>query len=778
MPALNSKEAPGYFGYLVLTLLVASLPVEDDQLGGAFRRKLGEFLESERAFIQLQGVELMWLSLERWLDQRQAEGLAFRKLILPEVPESWSHIGITLRLAFPAKWDATLLKRFLSEHSTITDNPREFISRFGPWIESGRRSEGMHQAFKDFRSAFLSGNRFLADHYFWKLVRSCETEASSVESEAWLEYSLDEDSKPIFALVSSQSRMALRQGALSSIVAEFMEANQKRAGRSLLVFRQVGYGRWRSVPGDENIFGRVHLGCSADAYRRLREYRERFAPSGEWYFTIDPLPVAVADACVGLITGVGSNSERLLSVSVSGGILTHGLWLGRPAVMPRVSAGSGVIIARSGRGADGELRVEADPLAPGMQRLNAASPASGEWFLEPGDGSQSWSRRVAFARSAHRHKDLDAQAQDFPELLEWTPGCEVPAKSRSRPDGWDAGDPGMSDLTEAVYAGGRSGWAEADLVGLVKDVFGADPNPWAVIRSLCDASQLTSRLRPRWKGRIWTLGPPSLRRLGSMAIAEGAICESQAEDFRIAATSCGAEPFKAKGAVPTAPMLVGCHGGDLEALCDRLNWRLLPSTVRCDGQPVQFSETKLTTFGRVPASRWDWERRRFVADSKEGEGEVRLTRWSQPAGTDHDVYTVDDLSRQNQWRFVSRSAAVVAAHCCARLRLFTAADGFLVSDTCEGFLPDLVAKRLRLHAAANPGAFAGTYVYSADQHDLAWLGRILPHVVVSAPRPGVFSWDAISKSRHSRGRDRLAWRDGFLSVATGGLLPAGQRWLR
>ena len=27
----------------------------------------------------------------------------------------------------------------------------------------------------------------------------------------------------------------------------------------------------------------------------------------------------------------------------------------------------------------------------------------------------------------------------------------------------------MSDLTEAVYAGGRSGWAEADLVGLVKE---------------------------------------------------------------------------------------------------------------------------------------------------------------------------------------------------------------------------------------------------------------------------------------------------------------------
>lgn len=137
----------------------------------------------------------------------------------------------------------------------------------------------------------------------------------------------------------------------------------------------------------------------------------------------------------------------------------------------------------------------------------------------------------------------------------------------------------MSDLTEAVYAGGRSGWAEGDLVGLVKDVFGADANPWAVIRSLCDATLLTSRLRPRWKGRIWTLDPPSLRHLGSMAIAEGAICESQAEDFRIAATSCDAEPFKVRGAVPTAPTLLGCRGGDFEALCGRLNWRLLPSTV-------------------------------------------------------------------------------------------------------------------------------------------------------------------------------------------------------
>ena len=72
--------------------------------------------------------------------------------------------------------------------------------------------------------------------------------------------------------------------------------------------------------------------------------------------------------------------------------------------------------------------------------------------------------------------------------------------------------------------------------------------------------------------------------------------------------------------MPTAPMLVGCRGGDLEAICDRLNWRLLPSTVRCDGQPLEFSETKLTTFGRVQASRWDWERRRFVADSRKARG--------------------------------------------------------------------------------------------------------------------------------------------------------------
>jgi hypothetical protein len=77
MAPLNSTEVPGFFSYLVLTLLVASLPAEQDQLGGAFRRKLSEFLECQRTFTQLQGVELMWLAWSVGSINDKRKGLRF-----------------------------------------------------------------------------------------------------------------------------------------------------------------------------------------------------------------------------------------------------------------------------------------------------------------------------------------------------------------------------------------------------------------------------------------------------------------------------------------------------------------------------------------------------------------------------------------------------------------------------------------------------------------------------------------------------------------------------
>lgn len=765
-PAEPAREVPGYFCYLVLTLLVASLPgehggsAEHARLGGPFREKLAEFLESDRTFMQLHGVELMWKALVDWLAARQADGLPVRRLVLPPVPPSWTHIGISLRLAFPTKSDGTLLTNFIAEHPGIEDEPREFVARFRSRVESGRRSEGMRQAFDDFQASLLSGNRYLADHRFWKFVRTCIGAPEAPELEYRVECSFDEDGTPIFALLAASSRMPEKQGALG-VVAGDLEETKGSTGR-LLVFRQAGYGRWRAVVGDDEILGRVHIGCSADGYRRLREYRPRFAASGDWFFTIDPVSPAVAEACIDLIADA-RRPTMLHSVSVSGGIMTDGLWLGRPLFLPRIRSSSTVVSIRRGRGAAGNLRVEEERDASEGFRLMAEAPVSGEWFAE--DGSHSWSRRIHFARSAVPHGSLDSQAAGFPELFEWRSESELRVGVTAAKSGCDDGDRRMNDLVEAVYAGGRAGWGEGDLVEVVRDAFGSDENPWAVIRSLCDATILTPRVRQRWKGRVWTLRPPSLRRLGDVAFAEGAVCEVQSEGFWAAARAVGAEPFRIAGATPTAPLLNGCRGGELDVLAGRLGWNILPPIVRITEQPLAFVETKLTKFGRSPASRWDWERRRFVADAREGDGSVRLTRWAQSAGNDHDVYVVEDIARSREYRFLSRSIAVVAAHAVARVPLFSESGGFLIGQCREAFLPDLLAERLRLQHAVNAGVFAGTYVYRTDERELDWLNRLLPGLIVSDRKiAGISAWDAAAAARHSRGRLRPAWQRGQLSV--------------
>ena len=114
-PPRRIEGCPGYFSYLVLTLLVASLVDDDMGLGGDFRRRLKEFTGLDRSFNDLHGVAEMWVRLVRWLDARRLEGSDVRPLVLPKVPETWVHIGYTRKLAFPSKSDVSQLTKFLQD---------------------------------------------------------------------------------------------------------------------------------------------------------------------------------------------------------------------------------------------------------------------------------------------------------------------------------------------------------------------------------------------------------------------------------------------------------------------------------------------------------------------------------------------------------------------------------------------------------------------------------------------------------------------------------------
>ena len=765
--SLASDRSPGYFAYLCLTLLVASSPDEAHRLGGDFHEKLRRFLGVSGGYRSLPGVAKKWHDLQQWLDGRCGSGLPFRRLVLPPYPPSWVHIGLTRKLAFPAKADTTLLRAFLSTQPGILAQPLAFIRRFEPYLAgSERASDGMKESFRDFAAARLAGDRFLAGHPFWRLAQFCEVEAdgSGRTEDAQVVCTFDQDGGALFRTVRLDgASLTPAPTTLSDAVAALAAGVSDAAPalyQGMLPFQQAGYGVWRSVPGLEAVAGLVRLGISAKAYARLCDHHALFSPSGDWYFSNKPMTRTVAGECASLAGMVAASDPGLAPITVLGGVRTGGMWLGRPSFLPRIASGAVAGRIRPGGGAEGNL--SAAPDAGGTMRLRSSGPVSGPWFVEPSEG-RAWSRRLTFAGDAFVHDGPRGPTLDYPPARDWVGPDDKSARIRTHVMCWSNAPCALDDLVEAVYAGGRSGWDEGDLTALIQDGLGRDADPWAMLRVLADATLIQPRLRPQWKGRVWTIRPPSLRVVGDVAIAEGTLCHRHTQEFREACGLERAKPFRRCGTAPYAPALVGCASACAKEVAERLQWPIVEGAARPAGQ-LSLETTALTLIGRQPASRWDWEGRHFIADGREGAGEVSLTRWSQPGQRDHDVYVVDSRAVGARRLLLSRAAAVVLTHGVARTPLFLARDGLLVGLSREAHLPDKLASWLRLRNAANAAVFEGSRVYAADGEDLAWLARLLPGVVegssVSGRKVGI---PAISSARNSGGRTRLAWIGGQLT---------------
>lgn len=764
--ARANADLPGCFSYLVLTLAVAAFPDPSTGLGGKFREKLKAFTGIDRSFADLHGVDAMWRELQAWLEKQQEAQAGFRRLVLPVIPPSWNHIGYSLRLAFPTKPDATLLTNFFTAHPEVYGQPRVFIHRFAAEVGKDRVSYGMKEAFKDFREAFLGGDRLLLEHPLWRLAGSCAPRHRAEIEEVSVRCLYDEDGIPSFSLVSDQgSRLSDRPLLLSeAIQAAEVSTSATTLSKGFLLFHQVGYGTWQSIGSLAEAGGRTLLGCSGESLRRLQGIAGVFAPSGSWFLSTEPLKANVAERAIERLGGASENADRLTTVRILGGVRVHGGWLGRPGFLPKVAAAGQSIAIKSTAQSSGDVRAEPEVDAEGAVQLTASTKVEGPYFAGPLAGTRSWSRRISFAGDAYIHDDLDCAAATCDPLTEWgTSTAELIKAASAVPESWEATDRVVDDLAEAIYAGGRSGWDEGDLVDLARSCsreVGA--NPWTVIRTFRDARFLQPRLRSGWRGRIWTLNQPAVRDFGPVAVVEGAICERHAEEWRSACLAVGAKPFRNRGIAPTAPLILGCVGAGARAAADTLGWCVLPAAGVSLRTPM-FMATSLTTVGRQPASRWDWDKKAFVADGREGDGPVGLTRWSHVRGADHDVYVVKSSTQAREHKLLSRGAAVALAHAVSRLPLFKAGQGVLTGLVPDACLPDGVAARLRLRHVANAGLVDGMAAYACDTKDVQALAACMPGLIENAGSRRPEGLAAVSFARHARGRIRLEWRDGVIA---------------
>ncbi len=770
----SSCKSPGYFTYLVMTLLISS-QFDAREESNDFRLKLQNWLGAEHNYQNLSGVNAMWKALSAWLEQRIQEGKPYRRLSLPEIPESWSHIGYTLRLAFPGKTDLRLMSNLLASHPQAVSSPRLLIEYFQTAINKKENvSYALNQAFNEFKDAWLLGRRALADMPFWHLrQRAIELSYDIKTHQALIDMSVDFDgSRCYFSALDGDSEAAFHPSlseALSAVSAVSSENLGKAAQIGLLFFHQIGHGRWRAIAVPNEHSQQFHVALSCNHSIKMSKCLSDVIVDDDWLLTTHPQSRHSAmDIFRTVKTLPGMLDGQVTRPQFYGGIRVPGGWLGLPEFLPFIASDTRRYkIYSSGKDcADIEVS-KTDGRLISLMSLN------GEFFIEPvpetGERTPPWRHRVRFFNRAVPHPALGESARYRLEpLTDWaTSPLKTALFHSGEPLMWEDGEIRCDHLLEALYASGVSGWEEAELFALLEPI-ADDVSVWHLIRCLHHAGLIEPRLRRAWKGRVWTLVNPSLLSIrneeNSLVVIEGAICANLLDDFQKAVSGLNGKCFRRKGVSVWSPPVFGAELDDPVTLSRRLGWPLIDAPPASDMTPFSFTATNRAAELHDLAAVWDWRSGRFQPHTGSEKGSTFLTRHVHPGGRDHDVYRV--VSGRKTTHFLSRTAAIIAANAKAHLPIFEhIADNRLICLIKDCGLPDVLAAGVRRSILRNGGPTGSGYVYPVHEISFRWLNTLLPGCFVSHQSDNVYDASRlVSVARHSGGKMRLAWRNGRLEL--------------
>ena len=767
----NDGECLGCFAFLALTVLVDSL-LEAEVGATEFRAKLASFLGINRRFSQLGGVNSMWVQLRDWLADQADDAKPYRRLILPE-ENRWNHIGYSVRLSFPSRKDRTFIGSFLDANPDIFSNEKLLVERFRSSIAGGRASVGMQIAFGEFHTAYLAGQRTLADHRFWRFVQAVGASRHlSLAAEIDLELSSDEDGLKVFSLQNVASEDAGKDvcdslGDAARVALAFPRNNFTQCiDTGYVLFMRIGHSRWKAVSSLSECHGTVHVGLSSRLAGIIGANLGALEASGNWYLTKAAVLVGKAEDALRRFVRASDVSNQISHVRVYGGIRTGSNWLGRPSFLPQISSDGGALVLNQQHsgGLPAPVCEEIDGW-PGTYAIKSDRPLDGSYGLRPSIAltGLTWSRNVAFARNAVVHGAEARQPAGRP-LGEWTDTVTQKASVEIPDLEWCDLPQSLDDTIEAVYAGGRSGWSEGDLVPRLQDVLPKEISPWDFLRSMHESTLLQPLLRPGFRGRTWSLNAPRLVPLhttfGDILVVDGCLGAVLASDFRTAVLSLGGNPFRLKGASQWSIPLVGATGVSIDDVARRLDWQS-SSASSPGGKRWAFEEARIRHDHYDRASVWSWKDRRFSTRAQSVPSDVVLARWVHRDRRDHDIYVVSNRDRED--RFLSRSAAIALAHGVAGVPLFQRDGNLLRRIAAEGALPAEISKWLRHRNLQNPTVVdGGGYQYPIRREDYKKLAAILPRTldlgVEVADRPSV-----IASVRRSAWSTRLIWTNGGLS---------------
>ena len=767
----STKQLPNYFATLAMTLLVDTLLDGQYSGQGQYRDRLRTWLKTSRSLMQLSGIASMWRELASWLDKRVAEGQPFRQLVLPD-PRTWRQIGHTRRLSFPTRADVRFLERVLASSRAGLSDPPGLIRAIGAAIDYHGASWGLEAAFEEFRDAFRRGYAS-TDHRFWRLVlRSARAIRPNADRQIVLELEFDEDGNRFFRLgppgERSRRNPVADLGAAIRTPALQNSANLSAAKtRGILFFRQIGIATW-CADSEFPTATLMHVGVSRTHISRAAGSLIDFEESGDWLLSLQPVRSATVEDLLQRLQLSRLKTERLVNVSVANGVRTGNGWLGRRPFLPRLDVESAqVVVRRLSAGTGGNLVVvdgafAADAVVDGIYDVSLKSAADHD--------AAGWSRRLRFYPDALPHAEVSGAAYQEEPVREWT---MTEAVETSFPQSlqleWEEDESEFVDLLEAVYAAGRAGLSESELINLVARVTSGGLNPWAVLRSLQEAGFVDARSRARWRGRVWTLGAPCLRLIGSNSdvLLEGATCQSLQSEFRAVALGAGGRPFRHFGLSQWSVPVIGAAHVNLVELSRRLGLPLTETTCGPKLTAGGLETSAIIGEHHVLASSWDWDLGRFVTSDVRPDA-VSLTRWVHPGGRDHDVYRVSSPNHVSA--HATRNAAIVSAFLVAQKSLFEVSGDRLSTIAVEGALPLEIARWLRVAELAGGGPDDdGCYVYPLARVNPSRIDDALPGLLDGVSRAArnlrtPIGVEAILAARRSGGRVRAGWIAGEVEV--------------
>lgn len=771
----STRRSPGYFTYLIMTLFISSQFDAQDERND-FRLKLQSWLQVTHSFQNLSGINKMWEALAEWLRQRIQEGEPYRRLILPP-RDGWVQIGHTLRLAFPNKADLRLMSECLENYPQAAANPRQLIEYFQIVIQRQGVSHALKEAFAEFRDAWLLGRRALFDMPFWRLrQRAVQISLCVTPHQTIIDMYVDFDGSRCYFSVTGNSGESIFHPTLSEVLiacnAESSENLGKATQVGLLFFYEIGHGRWRAKSSPDVDSQRFHIALSSKHSIQMSKRLNGYITEGEWILTAQPLNrVSAVDLFRLILSSSAIQNDDVTRPQLCGGIRVPGGWLGLPAFLPFVESDTQCYKIYSSGNDEAGTNVSVI-----NGRLTSSVPLNSELFIEPalkaGEKTPPWRRRARFFTRAVPHPTLGESAKyRFEPLCDWlTSSLKAPMFNLEGLFDWEDSEACCDHLLEAIYASGASGWEEAELIELLRYVAG-DINVWHLIRCLHHAGLIEPRLRPGWKGRVWTLVKPSLLHIrngeNSLVVVEGAFCASLMDDFQKAVAGLSGESFRRRGISLWSPPVFGASLTNPNALSQRLGWPLIEIPSSPDTAPLSLVTTERTAELHESVAIWNWRSERFQQHCSDDKESASLSLHIHPGGRDHDIYRV--ISGKKTTHYISRTAAIIAAGAKNREPVFervTKNNLLCLINDCG--LPDALAAGIRRYTLRNGGPIDSGYAYPVDDVSFLWLESLLPGCFYSrSPSDEDDVSSIVSTSHHSGGKIRLIWRNGQLKLTQG-----------